>query len=487
MAELYKRMGFTENPFTKFSAEEEAEYLSKIYHNPKYFSGLLDEVKNNNTRVIFGERGSGKSALMIAIRDALQLDEEARKLNLIVNIDDYSFLVSKGNHINKKWIIFLIQNLLKTTIPTLLAQNKSLNELDKIDQEKLSFCVLNFYQTISKTEFENFQITHNLYNEAINPALNSLLSTGVALTSDFVSKSLGLPNVDKETFYRNYLPKIDVTKPINSNDLEESQCLQIFGELVNICHKLGFKTLTLFMDKIDEDSQIGGKIKEEADLLLPILLNTKILLDNNFGLIFFLWSKVKDELNKKHVRFDKIKSIDVTWTQTDLREIMEKRAKYFSKGIISFERLFQKSEHLDAVIYLSNGSPRDLLRLMSNIYDEEDSLPSSIGLFSDSSVSQGILKFLSNYDFRSLYPSQREGSRHQDITSIIAKLKKIGKTTFRSKDLISTFKISQPSAANYTKIMKNFGVIKEDKETVGQEKQYSITDPKIEYIVNYQL
>lgn len=84
-------MGFKENPFTKYSAEEEVEYLSEIYHNPKYFSVLLDELKNNNTRVIFGERGSGKSALMIAIRDALQKDAEAQKSNLIITLDDYSF------------------------------------------------------------------------------------------------------------------------------------------------------------------------------------------------------------------------------------------------------------------------------------------------------------------------------------------------------------------------------------------------------------
>lgn len=396
------------------------------------------------------------------------------------------FLISKSNHLNKKWIIFLIRNLLKTVIPTLLTQNKNLSELEKIDQEKLSFCVLNFYQTISNTEFENFQTTHKFYNETINPVFNTLLSTGVAFTSDIVSKSLGLPNIDKDTFYKNYLPKYDVAKPINTIDLEESQLLQIFEELIEICHKLGFRTILFFMDKIDEDAQIGGKIKQEADLLSLILLNTKILLNNNFSLVFLLWSKVKEELNKNQVRFDKIKSIDVTWNQSDLREMMEKRTKYFSNGIVSFDSIFQNNKHIDNILYLSKGSPRDLLRLMSAIYDEEDSLASSTGLFSSNSLTRGVYKFLTNYDFRSLYPSQRDSSR-QDIVSIIAKLKKIRKTTFKSKDIMTTFKFSQPSAANYIKIMKNFGVIKEDQEAVGQEKQYSITDPKVEYIVKYQL
>lgn len=44
MPELYKKMGFDENPFAKFSAEEEIGYLRKIYYDPKYFSVLLDEM-----------------------------------------------------------------------------------------------------------------------------------------------------------------------------------------------------------------------------------------------------------------------------------------------------------------------------------------------------------------------------------------------------------------------------------------------------------
>jgi len=33
MGELYLRMGFIENPFSKYSAEEEKTYLSKIMKN----------------------------------------------------------------------------------------------------------------------------------------------------------------------------------------------------------------------------------------------------------------------------------------------------------------------------------------------------------------------------------------------------------------------------------------------------------------------
>jgi len=83
MVELYKRMGFFSNPFSRFSAEEEIDYLAKIYHKPKYFSVLLDEIKGNNSRIIFGDRGAGKSALMVAVKNKVEESGEAKDFLLI--------------------------------------------------------------------------------------------------------------------------------------------------------------------------------------------------------------------------------------------------------------------------------------------------------------------------------------------------------------------------------------------------------------------
>lgn len=394
-------MKLTENPFLKFSAEEEATYISKIYYNPQYFSGLLDEIKGNNTRVVFGERGSGKSAMMIAIKDKFQENENKQENNLSIVIDDYSFLISRGNNIRKRWLIFLIRNLLKIFIQTMLVQKRDLSKLDKIEKEKLTFIIMNFYQTISQTDFTKFQTSHKIYNDTINPVMNTAINLTLNLTTDLVSKSLGLSQLT-ENSYKEYLPKMDTAKPIEILELEEHVLLQIFDDLANICHKMGFTIITFFMDKIDEDQEIGGKIREETELLEPILLNTRILFDNKFSFVFFLWSKVKEELCKKSVRFDKIKSIDVSWTQKDLREMMEKRINYFSSGGIRFEQLFQEVNCIDQIIHLANGSPRDLLRLLSSVYDEENSLSNSLNLFSSASVNKGIIRFLSNYNFPSL-------------------------------------------------------------------------------------
>jgi hypothetical protein len=43
MIELYQSLGLNQNPFSKFSAEEELEYLKDIYVTPKYFNSLFSD------------------------------------------------------------------------------------------------------------------------------------------------------------------------------------------------------------------------------------------------------------------------------------------------------------------------------------------------------------------------------------------------------------------------------------------------------------
>ncbi len=84
MEELYENMGFTSNPFSRFSAEEEKEYLEEIYIKPRYYRTVYNDIKDGTSRFIIGERGIGKTALM------LNLEQDLEKNNIFsVLIDEY--------------------------------------------------------------------------------------------------------------------------------------------------------------------------------------------------------------------------------------------------------------------------------------------------------------------------------------------------------------------------------------------------------------
>ncbi len=473
-------MGFKENPFSKFSAEEETEYLKEIFYEPKYYSTILQDIGGNNSRYIFGERGSGKSALMFRLIE----DLAENKKGLIILIDSYNEFVGKGNHLSVKYLLLFIRRIIRALVQDLLVRGESISSLDAINKEKMAFIINNFFSTISRKEFEKFQenIGKKLYNELGNPLINNILSGAVTLSSDFVSKSLGLPSQGGAKFYKEYIPKMeDKTEKIDLSAVSEDALLGILEDLLNIVIALKYNTLTLFLDKIDEQPEISSKIDEEVRILLPLLKNNQLILNKKLGFVFILWSKVKKELNEQGVRFDKIKPLDVNWTEYELIDIMKKRILYFSNGNTTLDSIFQDKNNISLIANLANKSPRDFLHLMSNIYDQQSNINSKSNIFTNQAVSQGINNFLRTYDFYSLYPAQK-GTK-QDIRGIISKLRVINKTEFKVKDVMVVLKLAHQASSSHIKIMKNYGIVKEKEETPGMEKEYLILDPKIAFIV----
>ena len=485
METLYQRMGFNKNPFQNLSAEQEISYIEQIYYNPSYFTSIFSAIKDNNTNFIFGNRGSGKSALMFKIIEELQKEDKESEKNLSVLIDNYSSLLNPNTNLNKYYIL-LIKAILRTYMTNLLLKQIGIERLDKINREKLAVLIENFYTTISKTEFDMFRTTHKLYNEIINPTINSFLNTGVGITSDFIAQSLGLKLPVNSEYYREYLPKIKITDSKMNIETLELGDLEVFLEnMIEIVKASGYETIAVLMDKIDEQAEVGGKIDAEVQLLIPLLTKNNLLLNGKFGFNLFLWSKLKTELSREGVRFDKIKPIDVTWTSQEMVEIIQKRIKYFSDGKVDYYSLFEDKTDGNKLIQLSNNSPRDLITLLSFIYYEEEKSSKTTKTFSKKSVETGITTGLYNYNFYSAYPTQR-GSR-QDIRKIIYRLKRVQKDRFKIKDLITTFKITQPAVLSFVTIMKDYGVIGEDLSVVGSANEYIILDPKIAYIVKNQL
>lgn len=54
MNELYSALGFQGHPFARFSAEEENEYLNKIYVTPQYYPTIVSDICAGTSRFIFG-------------------------------------------------------------------------------------------------------------------------------------------------------------------------------------------------------------------------------------------------------------------------------------------------------------------------------------------------------------------------------------------------------------------------------------------------
>ena len=100
---LYDYLGFKENPFSRFSAEEEVDYLPDIYLQANYYQTLLSALAKEHSRFILGERGSGKSALVIKLKSDLK---EQNVFSII--IDDFDEIPLSDN---KKQLLERVREL----------------------------------------------------------------------------------------------------------------------------------------------------------------------------------------------------------------------------------------------------------------------------------------------------------------------------------------------------------------------------------------
>lgn len=488
MKQLYENLGFTQNPFSRGSAEEELPYLKNIYVNPRYFATLFSDLSTGSSRYVFGTRGSGKSALTYQMLGELQA-----KGVLAILIDDYVGVPKSKNE--KDLIHSTIQRIVKELALVLSMQKQMVEKLSFAEKEKLAFVFKEYFTSLSKTDY-NDQIekfhkirTKNtlkkLFNSILNKPVNYFISGVVEAGSDIVRKALGLPNVDTKEFYKTYVPELKLEKviPSGAKDFDYSFQRNVLIDLAGLVRSLGFSNMVIFFDKIDEYRILGNKIDDITSFVLPILNDTSLVLHQKFSLVFVLWNDLKDSLNQAGVRFDKLHPIDVSWDEGEIRKIASRRLQHFSaSNIITLEALLPADCDIGLVFRLSNRSPRDFLRLMRAVYDEQSALDVEAKRVSADAVTRGLNSFCLNYDYYSLYPARR-GTR-EDIRSIINKLLAMKKTTFTIAEMAAHFKVSKATGISHIKVMKNYGVVKERDDIMSQENVYTILDPKIIYMID---
>lgn len=486
MKDLYRAMGFTDNPFSRFSAEEELEYLKNIYVNPRYYNTIYRDIGDSSSRFIIGERGIGKSALMF------NLKRDFRDKIFTIIIDEYGGIKVKDNQ--KEILLCTMEKMVTQLGISLIKNKKIIKSFDKSDKEKLTFFINVFFKTLSKDEFykiydttTNFYLKNKfawIFNNFLLKPTNVLLSGVSEWFGSTVSRALGLPPVT-DNFYKTYIPELIVKKVEQKEDilkLDSFRIKELFCTLVELIIKCNYENIVIFYDKIDEYQSLGINITNIAEFIRSIATDTNILQTKKCSFVLVIWSKVKDSLNSMGVRFDKFKPIDITWMDTELKEIIDKRLLHFSNQKLTLEAVLPDSKYISQLIRLAYKSPRHLIILLSRIYDEQEIIDANVTQFSVDAIEKGIIVYAKSFDFPSLYPGEKGKKAY--IVNVINRMLKVGKIEFRSSDLVSVFKVSTQSANNDIKIMREYGLIHEVDNEGSQGKRYCIIEPRIQYLIN---
>jgi len=487
---LDHNLGLSKNPFSKRSSEQEHEFLQKIFYEPNYYKTLLNDLSSGDSRFIIGQRGHGKSSVINKLVDDL---EEAVNL-FVIKIDRFETIPIKRN---ETAFLKLILKTLITKQAIFLDKNKELiKKLDQFDKEKLAFFLRLFFRTLSKKEYE--EIYNNLHKvkysnrfiEFFNKwglsTANTIASSAISVTSGLIRQSIGVNNPNEIEVYKEYFGKIPMINfdvlDIDKHDCSKDGLKKILDEVLFIFKKLGFDKTVVLFDKIDEYQELNQEISKIAAFTGEILSDTELLLNANLAIGFSLWSELKSELGGV-VRFDKFGAIDVRWRNDDLQPLIDKRINHFSnKGDKKLEDLVPNEYDRNEIIKIAHKSPRDLIILLSEIYQEQSNRNQNVSFFDDNSISKGLVNFCSNYDYDSLYPSKT--GRGKEIKSMINRILAVKMTRFTIRQLTETFNQSIAQSEGQIKLMINYKLIRED-DILGPNntKYFEVIDPKVEYLI----
>ena len=267
--------------------------------------------------------------------------------------------------------------------------------------------------------------------------------------------------------------------------ISKSNLVEMLNVLSSIAKAIGYPSIVFLFDKIDEFQAINGDVEMITDFCIDILTDTDLLLSENIAIVFSLWSEIRRSLNSRGARFDKFGDIEVRLSSKELIKLLNKRLAYFSANInspVNFDKLIPNQFDRDKIIEIADRSPRTLIKLLGDIYMQQEDL--NLNQFEDLAISTGIISFCKRFDYESINPNRCGGTGN--LYSWIDKLLKVKLIKFTVEDINRTYNFSQKSnkANNYVKEYIRLGLVAQTEVFADNDEPiYEVQDPRIRHLI----
>lgn len=482
-----------DNPFLQRSAEEELDFLECIYYKPAYYDALMTNAIGGASRMLVGQRGLGKSATIHFLFKELKQNNTLPLM--ITRYDDIPLSDNEPYFLYK-----IMQSMCHGIAHHLFNNEKDRKKLNKRQREQLAFFIELFFDPRTSADYiasakeikkkNRLNFIKRIYNHSLS-LINGLLSSTIEFSSDFIRSSIGIGvnKVDVENVAKEYLKKVDLSE-INSVPIEQvvswskDTLIKLLKQLKEIAHTIGYKSIVILFDKIDEYSEVNANVEKIVTFVKDILLDTDLLYTKGLSIVFSIWSDAKRALNKAGVRFDKFEDIDIEWDDAELESLIDKRLLFFSinkECPVTLQSLFPVKSNKQLILRLANKSPRSLIKLLGILYSlEHNSVP--IKSFSLDAISKGTLQYCMKFDYYS-NQSVRFGVK-ADIYSWINKILQIKLTSFTFENVKSEFGVPPKTVDSYIQHMSKYELIRESNRPYEDGIVYEVVDPRLQYLIS---
>ena len=491
---MCKITNLREDPFTRFSAEEDILIINDIFYRPSFYPNMLSLLEGGVSRSILGQRGQGKSVVVHKLCADL-----VNRNCLPLLVDRYDDIPPSGN---KQFFMYKIVQMLTLQLARKFVEGTlSIHEIPEDLRNKFYALVEMFYDTKWAPQFmESMDIIKRkkaknclakFFNRSLIALLNNFLSGTISIAAntfrqvvapDAMSMDMRaiqytiLPNMTVEEFHTFSLQDADKITP--------DEYANIINILMGVVSHTYIKSVVVLFDKVDEFDYLKSDVKNVAMFMEGILRDTQLLYRERLSVVFSLWSEVYRTLNNMGVRFDKFPTIDIRWDDQDMENIINKRLAFFSENKeapVSLGSLIPETNMKREVLKLADRSPRTMLRLLSEICSCEDR--ESIVSFSPEAISKGMLKFCRNFDYASLRPFKTGGK--EDLTDWINKILAVRRISFTVYEWAEGFNCTKTTAAKHIDNMKKAELIR-DKQFPSDNGAivYEVFDPRILHLLS---
>jgi hypothetical protein len=457
--EFLTSLGFSANPFQFTNADEE-DHLQSYFVPPPYFDSVWGDPNTPSSHVIFAPRGGGKSA------QRRMIEYRAEKESIFtITYDRFEDLGSIG--LKKITTEYHLANLIRLALLGFLLEFKerglqapSFRAAEREQIEMMCRTYIGDINRISATEAAKSLRTlsskvKNTLKEWSGP-LSSLVS--------LILKTKGLGPI-------NLGPGHSDSSSVRLAGGPSKAHLEIMRDLLRT---IGFRSLYVLVDKVDETPETGNNAMDSFDLIKPVIRDLELLQIPGIGFKFFLWDKLEGYY-QEFARPDRIQQFTLSWEVKQINEMLAKRLIVFSSGRVkNISQLTDGNlaEPLQQLVVLfAFGSPRDMIRVCKEILAEQLRIDANSKRIGENAIIQGILKF------------SKQRARELAGEDTIRELMKVGRLDFTTSLIANrVFKISVNSAR--TKIMQwvQKGVVeKVDEDRTGGRPvhHYAVADIRI--------
>lgn len=250
------------------------------------------------------------------------------------------------------------------------------------------------------------------------------VAAGVAL----LMKKAGLDDVN-----------ISIALEQQAQDSSTASTYYFLSQLVAIARKLGWDAVYFLVDKVDETPATTNNAEAAGKLIRDLVTDLPTLETPGAAFKFFFWDQMEQYLRMNGLRGDRVEIVNLGWTVGELSQMLARRLAAFSGGkLTSFNQLVDETATVDGhllLVYLSHGSPRDMIRMARSIVKEHTRMPNEPAKISSRTLARGITEFSKESTLEKFGRFQSDFSR-------------IPSASFTLTELASVFKISTTGVTN---------------------------------------